>query len=113
VLIEDHDDGREMMAALLRRWGHRVEVAVDGESGIALIERIDPDVVLVDIGLPRQNGYAVTQHVRRRQRGKAPRLVAFTGFADDSHKRRAVEAGFDRYLVKPASLEAIRRALAD
>jgi CheY-like chemotaxis protein len=112
VLIEDHDDGREMMAELLRRWGHRVEVAVDGETGIALIARIAPDVAFVDIGLPRRDGYAVLQHVRAQRRIRPLRLVALTGFADESHKRRALEAGFDQYLVKPASPEAIKRALA-
>jgi signal transduction histidine kinase len=110
VLIDDSEDVRELMAELLRGWGHRVEVAPDGESGSELALRCRPDVAFVDIGLPKLDGYGVAALLRSHQDVKM-RLVAMTGFGQESDKRRALDAGFDVHLVKPASIEALRAAL--
>jgi CheY-like chemotaxis protein len=111
VLIEDHDDVRELMADLLRGWGHHVEVAADGESGIELVLRRQPDVALIDIGLPKLDGYGVATRLRAENELKT-RLVAMTGFGQEADKSRTMDAGFDRHLVKPATIEALRGALA-
>jgi len=110
VLIDDSEDVRELMAELLRGWGHRVEVAPDGESGSELVLRSKPDVAFVDIGLPKLDGYGVAALLRSHRELKM-RLVAMTGFGQESDKRRALDAGFDVHLVKPASIEALRAAL--
>jgi signal transduction histidine kinase len=110
VLIDDSEDVRELMAELLRGWGHQVEVAPDGESGSELALRCRPDVAFVDIGLPKLDGYGVAALLRSHQDLKM-RLVAMTGFGQESDKRRALDAGFDVHLVKPASIEALRAAL--
>lgn len=110
VLIDDSEDVRELMAELLRGWGHRVEVAPDGESGSELALREKPDVAFVDIGLPKLDGYGVAAFLRSHTDFKS-RLVAMTGFGQESDKRRALDAGFDIHLVKPASIEALREAL--
>jgi len=110
VLIDDSEDVRELMAELLRGWGHHVEVAPDGESGSALTLRERPDVAFVDIGLPKLDGYGVAALLRSHRELKT-RLVAMTGFGQESDKRRALDAGFDVHLVKPASIEALRAAL--
>jgi CheY-like chemotaxis protein/nitrogen-specific signal transduction histidine kinase len=112
VLIDDSEDIRELMADLLRGWGHHVEVACDGESGSELALRSCPDVAFVDIGLPRLDGYGVAEHLRATLSRDRLRLVAMTGFGQESDKRRALEAGFDLHIVKPASIEALKRALA-
>jgi signal transduction histidine kinase len=110
VLIDDSEDVRELMAELLRGWGHHVQVAPDGESGSELALRCRPDVAFVDIGLPKLDGYGVAALLRSHEELKM-RLVAMTGFGQESDKRRALDAGFDVHLVKPASIEALRAAL--
>jgi CheY-like chemotaxis protein len=112
MLIDDSEDVRELMAELLRSWGHRVAVAADGESGVALTLQNRPDVAFVDIGLPLLDGYGVASRVRAEAGGKVPRLIAMTGFGRDADKQRAHEVGFDQHIVKPASIEALRRALS-
>jgi len=115
VLIEDSEDIRELMAELLRDWGHAVEVASDGGSGAALVLSKRPDIAFIDIGLPVLDGYEVAQRIRAHEReqpnGKPPRLIAMTGYGQESDKRRALSAGFDAHLVKPASIETLKRAL--
>jgi signal transduction histidine kinase len=112
VLIDDSEDIRELMADLFRGWGHHVEVAGDGESGSELALRSQPDVAFVDIGLPRIDGYTVAEQLRTQLSREQLRLVAMTGFGQESDKRRALDAGFDLHIVKPASIEALKRALA-
>lgn len=110
VLIEDSEDVRDMMAALLRGWGHQVETAADGESGVDLALERRPDVAFIDIGLPSVDGYEVARRLRSHGDLKT-RLVAMTGFGQESDRRRALAAGFDLHLVKPASIDALRKAL--
>ena len=112
VLVEDSDDIRDLMADLLRNWGHTVSVACEGDAGAELVLKSKPDVAFIDIGLPVMDGYAVASHIRAHSRDKSPRLIAMTGYGQESDKRRALNAGFDEHLVKPASIEALKRALA-
>jgi signal transduction histidine kinase len=112
VLIDDSEDIRELMADLLRTWGHRVEVAEDGESGCDLTLSARPDIAFVDIGLPGLDGYGVAERLRAVCSRQQLRLVAMTGFGQESDKRRALAAGFDLHIVKPASLAALRQALS-
>jgi signal transduction histidine kinase len=112
VLIDDSEDIRELMADLFRGWGHHVEVAADGESGSELALRARPDIAFVDIGLPRLDGYGVAENLRAQLSRERLRLVAMTGFGQESDRRRAIDAGFDLHIVKPASIEALKRALA-
>ena len=112
LLIDDNEDIRELMSALLRRWGHEVQVAPDGEEGCELALRGKPDVAFVDIGLPGMDGYGVAARLRSERRRDQLRLVAMTGFGQESDKRRALDAGFDLHIVKPASVEALQQALS-
>jgi two-component system, sensor histidine kinase len=112
MLIDDSEDIRELMAELLRSWGHRVAVACDGESGVQLTLQHRPDVAFVDIGLPLLDGYGVATRLRAEAGPKVPRLIAMTGFGRDADKQRAHDVGFDQHIVKPASIEALKQALA-
>jgi signal transduction histidine kinase len=111
VLVEDSEDIRELMAELLREWGHSVAVASDGSRGAELIQAEQPDVAFIDIGLPVLDGYEVAAQIRAKQSPKRPRLVAMTGYGQESDKKRAREAGFDAHIVKPASIDALKSAL--
>ncbi len=112
VLVDDSEDVRDMMAELLRMWGHHVEVASDGESGAELALRSRPNVAFVDISMPEMDGYEVARRLRLQLSSAELRLVAMTGFGQETDKRRAFDAGFDVHIVKPASLDALQKALS-
>jgi signal transduction histidine kinase len=111
ALVDDNPDVREMMQQLLATWGHDVQAADRGETGIELILRLKPDVAFVDIGLPDMDGYSVATRLREALAGRPVRLIAMTGFGRDSDRRRAHQAGFDLHLAKPADIDLLRRAL--
>jgi len=112
VLVDDHPDVRDLVGALLAGSGHEVATASDGESGLSMILEMRPDVAIVDVGLPVLDGYEVARAVRSRFGRDQVRLVAMTGFAQESDLRRAFEAGFDAHVVKPASAAAILHAIS-
>lgn len=111
ALVEDSEDIREMTEELLRLLGHQVASAQDGEAGVDLILRMHPDVAIVDLGLPGLDGCGVARRVRAALGPKDVRLVAMTGLGLDADRRRAQEAGFDGYLIKPADVDALVKAL--
>jgi signal transduction histidine kinase len=109
LIVEDNVDARQSLRALLEALGHEVHEAGDGESGVAAALELRPDLVFVDIGLPRADGYEVARRLRA---AKLPaRLVALTGYGRDADLQRAGEAGFDAHLLKPASLEQLQAAI--
>jgi signal transduction histidine kinase len=112
LVIEDDEDTREVVRLLLQSDGHHVETAASGAEGTELAIRTLPDVVLVDIGLPGLDGYAVGQRIRDAL-GDGVFMVAVTGYGRDEDRRRAVEAGFDLHLVKPVDYESVVRLLSE
>ena len=111
LVIEDNADAREMLRMALQLEGHQVETAADGVSGVESALRTPPDLVLVDIGLPGLDGYAVARKLREAL-GDRVTLVALTGYGQNEDRRRAHEAGFDAHLVKPVDPDVLTRALA-
>jgi CheY-like chemotaxis protein len=111
VLVEDNADIRDMMETLLVAHGHDVASTEDGEQGAALVISTAPDVALVDIGLPKLDGYAVATRIRE-ELGSSVRLVAMTGYGQDTDRERALAAGFDVHVVKPVSSEALKKILS-
>ncbi|HSS78630.1 MAG TPA: response regulator [Thermoanaerobaculia bacterium] len=112
LLIEDHVDAAESLAMLLQLIGHEVEVAFDGAAGLVKARSLHPEVVLCDIGLPGMDGYAVARALRAAPETSSAFLIALTGYGQDDDRRRALEAGFDAHLTKPADLDNLRRILA-
>jgi len=109
LVVEDNVDARQTLRTLLETLGHEVHEAADGEAGVAAALERRPDLVFVDIGLPRLDGYEVARRLRAAK--LAARLVALTGYGRDDDVRRAREAGFDEHLLKPATLEQLRAAI--
>jgi PAS domain S-box-containing protein len=105
VLVEDHEDNREMIRLLLGCEGHLVEVAANGAEGLSLIERTRPDVALVDIGLPGIDGFTVAQRVRQNRALDEVGLIALSGYAQASDVEHARASGFDAHVAKPMSPE--------
>jgi CheY-like chemotaxis protein/two-component sensor histidine kinase len=102
LLIEDHQDSRDVVRDGLELVGQSVATAADGETGIALALSDPPDAVFVDIALPGIDGYEVGRRIRQAL-GSRVRLVALTGFGRPDDRRRALEAGFDAHLLKPVA----------
>jgi signal transduction histidine kinase/ActR/RegA family two-component response regulator len=100
VVIEDNEDGREMLKMWLEASGHEVHAAGDGIAGVELVAAVGPDLALVDLGMPGYDGFEVARRVRALNR-KNTVLIALTGYGQAEDARRAVEAGFDMHLVKP------------
>jgi signal transduction histidine kinase/ActR/RegA family two-component response regulator len=110
LIVEDNSDARQTLRYLLEALGHEVHEANDGEAGVAAVLAVQPDVAFVDLGLPRLDGYEVARRVRASAGGV--RLVALTGYGQDEDVRQAREAGFDCHLLKPATVEQLRAAIA-
>jgi CheY-like chemotaxis protein len=110
VVVEDHDDNREGMVALLRSLGCVVHAAADGREGLARIEQARPDAALVDVGLPGIDGYEVARRVRE-SLGRNILLVALTGYGRAEDRERALAAGFDLHLTKPVGADVLQAVL--
>jgi signal transduction histidine kinase len=113
LIIEDNQDGREMLRALLTIAGHEVHASADGPSGVAAAAQVAPDLVLIDIALPGMEGYEVARRIRASNGGKSMRLVAISGFGQAEDRRRSLEAGFDAHLTKPFSIETLGEFLSN
>jgi CheY-like chemotaxis protein len=101
VLVEDQADARRMLQLLLDSEGVTVYAAQDGQEGVALIERLQPDLALVDLGLPIMTGFDLASRIRADPANAGVRLVAISGYGQDSDVQAAREAGFDEHLTKP------------
>jgi PAS domain S-box-containing protein len=112
LVVEDNDDARESLRLLLESLGHHVLEASDGPQGVALAVQHEPDVVLVDLGLPGVDGYEVARAIRASARGHATTLIAITGYGQAEDRRRSTEAGFDAHLVKPVSQTVLSSLMA-
>jgi signal transduction histidine kinase len=112
LVIEDNPDTAETLRVSLELDGHTVEVAADGEEGVAKALAFGPDAVLCDIGLPGKDGYQVARAIRRDGKPPHPLLVAVTGYAALEDVKRAADAGFDHHVPKPANIEEVRQILA-
>ncbi len=113
LLVEDNEDARDALRAALELDGHHVDVAEDGETGLTKLLMLRPEVALIDIGLPRRDGYALARAVRATPGTEGIRLVAVTGYGQPEDRRRAFEAGFQAHLIKPVDPQELARVLAD
>lgn len=111
LVVDDNVDIADALAALLDLQGCEVRVAHHGEAGLEQALEFEPDVIFLDIGLPGMDGYEVARELRSRSFDRHITLVALTGYGQASDRQKAVEAGFDHHLVKPARLDQIREIL--
>ena len=102
-----------MLGRVVTMLGNEVCTASDGQEGIELAENFQPDVILMDLGMPRMNGFDAARHIRKQPWGKNTLLVALTGWGQDDDKQRTKDAGFDHHLVKPAEPAKLRKLFAD
>jgi CheY-like chemotaxis protein len=107
LVVDDNEDSAESMATLLKLSGNWVQCAGDGPAALEAIDRFDFDIVLLDIGLPKMNGYEVCRAIRRNRSIHQPIVVALTGWGQKNDRDESKEAGFDHHLVKPVPFGAL------
>jgi PAS domain S-box-containing protein len=112
LVADDNRDGALTMQGLLQSAGHTVEVAFDGESAVTVASRFKPDVALLDLGMPRLDGYAAARRLREAADGRSVLLLAITGWGQADDRQRAIDAGFDDHLVKPVDPAVVLQRLA-
>jgi CheY-like chemotaxis protein len=110
LIVEDHDDTRQAFASLLRSWGHEVSTGNSAAGGLAFLDSHEVDVILSDIGLPDQDGYAFIARVR--QTNLDVTAIAISAYFTANDQRRGRAAGFDMYFPKPVDLSGLRLVLA-
>ena len=112
LVVDDNHDVAESTAVLLRLAGCEVHLAHDGEEALRLVPRVRPDAVLLDIGLPRMNGYEVAERIRSDPENRDILIVAVSGYGQQEHRLRSKQAGFDQHVVKPIDPTALAGLLA-
>jgi len=112
LVVDDCPDTTGSLAVLLRARGCEVGAANDGETALALAGDFRPDVVLLDLGMPRMDGYEVARRLRLDARARGVVIVSVSGFGDPEHVRKALSAGCDFHVVKPMELDDLFRTLA-
>ena len=112
LVADDNNDALESLATLLQLSGHEVYTAANGAVALESAEQHRPEVALLDIGMPKLDGYEVARRIRAQPWGQRITLVALTGWGQDSDRSRSQEAGFDSHLVKPLDLDKLTELLA-
>jgi signal transduction histidine kinase/ActR/RegA family two-component response regulator len=112
LLVDDNRDAAESLGLLFQVKGHDVRIAHDGVAGLEAAASFRPDVALLDIGMPRLNGYDLARRLRGQAWGQGLVLIALTGWGQEDDRRRTQEAGFDHHLVKPVDPDALQELLA-
>jgi len=111
LVVEDDPDIRQTLRSILEHEGHRVQTAATGRAGLTALEEIEPDVGLIDIGLPEMDGYEVARRIRATKGRDEVRLIALTGYGQASDQQAAFAAGFDHHLTKPIRPRELLRLL--
>ncbi|MHB1556682.1 MAG: hybrid sensor histidine kinase/response regulator, partial [Isosphaeraceae bacterium] len=112
LIVDDNRDGAASLGMMLSLHGHDTRTAHDGPEAIELAEAFRPDLMLLDIGLPRMSGYDVCRRIRGEPWGRSIVIVAVTGWGQDEDRRRSQEVGFDQHLLKPIEFPALEKLLA-
>ena len=112
LIVDDNRDAADALASLLELEGNEAHVSHDGESALAAADALRPDVIMLDIGLPRLNGYEVASRLRAEPWGSDLLLLALTGWGQPEDRSRSHDAGFDHHLVKPIEIATLTELLA-
>lgn len=107
LIADDNVDAAESLGEILRLSGHQVHLAHNGDEAVLQADRLQPDAVLLDIGMPGRDGYQVCRHIRSQPWATHAALVALSGYGTEGDRRRSAEAGFARHLTKPADIQAL------
>jgi len=107
LVVDDNEDAALLLADVLDAYGHEARTAFDGPSALRIASEFQPDVAVLDIGLPVMDGYELAERLRNQPSLRGVRLIAVTGYGQESDRRRSLEAGFQAHLAKPVQIEAL------
>lgn len=113
LVVDDNQDSADSLAMLLRLSGHDVRTAHEGQEAVTAAGTFEPDLALLDLGMPTMTGYEVARRIRQQHGGGDIVLIALTGWGQEEYRRRSKEAGFDHHLTKPVEVEVLQQILAD
>ena len=113
LVVDDNRDGAESLAMMLTLMGNELRTAHDGLEALDVAAAFRPDLILLDIGMPRLNGYDTARRIRGQPWGKNTVLVALTGWGQEEDRQKSHDAGFDTHMVKPVDLAALEKLLAN
>ena len=112
LVVDDNHDAAESTAAVLELLGNSARAAHSGADALEIADEFEPDVMLIDIGMPKMNGYELARAVRAKSWGADVMLISLTGWTEEDNPSQAKEAGFDVHLTKPADPDALQKLLA-
>lgn len=113
LVVDDNRDAATTLAMLLQLKGHEVHARYSGRAGIEAIESLQPEIVLLDIGMPELDGYQTCRLIRQQLWGRDRIVIALTGYGQDEDRRRSQEAGFSAHLVKPMDIAMLTQLLSE
>ena len=111
LIVEDDVDSAEALRALVTVWGHEPTIASEGDAAIRMSLTSQPEVVILDLGLPGGDAFEVACRLRTGPGGTGLRIIALTGHAEPEYRRRALEAGVDTFFLKPTDLDELRECI--
>jgi len=111
LIVDDNTDLAYLMSVMVHKCGHEVQIAYDGPTALEMAAAFHPDVLFVDIALPKLDGFCVARELRRRNLAGDSLLIAVTGYADEAHHSLGMQAGFDHYVVKPVAFRTLSELL--
>jgi CheY-like chemotaxis protein len=111
LVVDDNKVSAKSLGMLLRMVGHEVNIANDGLEAVEAAAMFHPEVVVLDIGMPKLNGYEAARRIRAQQGGESIVLIALTGWGQEEDHRRSQAAGFNHHLTKPVELDAFQTLL--
>ena len=112
LIVDDNEDMTETAALLFSAWNHETRVAHTGSEALLVASDFQPEVILLDIGLPVIDGYEVARRLRQDPRFKNTLMIAVSGYGSETDQQLSREAGFDEHLIKPVDLERLNRDLS-
>jgi CheY-like chemotaxis protein len=113
LVVDDNRDAAASLTLILKLMGHEVRTVHDGEAAVAVAEEYRPRLVLMDLGMPKVDGYEAARRMRAQPWGAELFLVALTGWGAEDDRRRTQDAGFDSHLVKPVDIDTLKRLIAE
>jgi CheY-like chemotaxis protein len=113
LIVDDNEDTTETAALLFGAWDHEIRVAQTGPEALQIASDFEPEVILMDIGLPEMEGYEVARRLRQAPRFKDTLMIAVSGYGRNTDQQLSREAGFDEHLIKPVNLERLNRLLSE
>jgi two-component system CheB/CheR fusion protein len=111
LIVDDQQDVANSLAMLIHSLGAEAQTVFDGKSALSMITQFNPDMVVIDLGMPDMNGYELARKIRALANGPNLVLIAYSGWSQEEARQRALEAGFDKFLVKPSNIDDLQNLL--